>query len=102
MQYDESSNGKTIHLQMNDEFEIVLPEARTAGYRWSAIRKGEPQCELLEERSEAGGRIGGSGTHIWQFRATSSGTAKIQFQYGRSWKSAEPEKNFVMEVQVRP
>ena len=101
MQYDERANGKTIQLQLNAEFQIVLPETRTAGYRWSVIHKGEPICELLEERSEVGSAVGGSGTHVWRFRSTSSGTATIQFEYGRSW-NAEPEKNFVMEVQVRP
>jgi predicted secreted protein len=104
MQYDQHSNGKIIPLQVDDEFQIVLPETRTAGYRWSIAQRGDPACELLHEQSDpTPGAAGGSGTHTWRFKAASSGTAKIQLHYGRSWKTtAAPEQTFTMEVQVRP
>jgi predicted secreted protein len=104
MQYDETWNGKSVSARVNDEFQIVLLETRTAGYRWTAIHKGEPVCELLEEQNAPNTRaIGGSGTHTWRFRAVSSGTTKIQLHYQRPWKSKEePEKTFLLEVQVRP
>jgi predicted secreted protein len=103
MQYDQQSNGKIISPRVNDQFQIALPETRTAGYRWTVLQKGEPHCELLEDRSDpAPGAAGGSGTHTWRFKAASSGTGKIEIQYGRSWKNSAPERTFTMEVQVRP
>jgi predicted secreted protein len=103
MQYDQHSNGKIISPQVNEEFQIALPETRTAGYRWTVIQKGEPHCELLEDRADLeSGAVGGSGTHTWLFKAASSGTGKIQMKYGRPWKNTAPEQVFTMEVQVRP
>ena len=104
MQYDQRSNGKAISPRVDEQFQIVLPETRTAGYRWSIVQNGEPHCELLEERSDpAPGTVGGIGAHTWRFKAASAGTGKIQIHYGRSWKNtAEPEQTFTMEVQVRP
>ena len=104
MQYDQHANGKIISPQVGEEFQIVLPETRTAGYRWSMAQKGGPACELIHEQSNPNpSATGGSGTHTWHFKAASSGTGKIQLNYGRSWKSeAAPEKTFTVEVHVRP
>lgn len=104
MQHDLLANGKIISPQVGDEFQIVLPETRTAGFRWSIAQKGVPACELIHEQSDPNpGAAGGSGTHTWHFKAASSGTGKIQLNYGRSWKSdAAPEQIFTMEVRVRP
>jgi inhibitor of cysteine peptidase len=104
MHYDQQSNGKVISPRVDDEFQIVLPETRTAGYRWTIAQSGDPHCKLLDERSDpTPGTIGGSGSHTWRFKAASSGTGKIQLHYGRAWKNtAAPEQTFTMEVQVRP
>ncbi|HWF91902.1 MAG TPA: protease inhibitor I42 family protein [Terriglobales bacterium] len=103
MQYDQHFDGKIISPRIGEEFRIALPETRTAGYRWTTVQNAAPRCELLQEQSAPNtGTAGGSGIHIWRFKAVSSGTGKIELHYGRSWKSAGPEQTFTVEVQIRP
>jgi|SRR5215467_3429637 len=102
MQYDEHSNGQEITTKRNEEFEISLPEARTAGYRWVITENGAPTLELLsEETIPNAGAIGGSGHHIWRFRAASPGKTRLTFEYSRPWeKSAKPTRTFLLKVHV--
>jgi predicted secreted protein len=103
MEYTESANGTTASQRVGDEFQIVLPEARTAGYRWMTALKGEPSCVLLAEQHNASGQAGGSGTHVWHFKAAEVGFGKIELHYARPWaKIQKPDKSFTVEVQVRP
>ena len=102
MQYDEHANGAEISTKLNEELEVLLSETRTAGYRWTIAESGKPALELLEETTvpnTAG--AGGTGRHLWRFRAASAGEAKIRLQYSRPWeKSAEPARTFVLKVRV--
>jgi predicted secreted protein len=104
MVYGESSNGLQAEVVASEEFEIALPETRTAGYRWTTVHKGEPACQLLEESSQPNTTgVGGSSIHRWRFRAVSSGTGEIEFHYARSWeRSPGPAKIFTLKVRVRP
>jgi predicted secreted protein len=103
MQYDEGANNQLATLKVNDAFEVVLPETRTAGYRWTLKISPEPTCTLLQDTvqpSPAAG--GGSGTRSWRFRATSTGVCEIELHYTRPWESSsEPAKTFRLKVQVR-
>lgn len=103
MKYDESANGKRVSAQVNDEFQIVLPETRMSGYHWITVLHGAPQCKLQEERCRPNPNgPGGSGEHSWSFRAIFPGTGNIQFHYQRSWNKEGPAKTFLLEVQVQP
>jgi predicted secreted protein len=104
MQFDESANGREVDVHLNDEFEITLPETRTAGYRWATKSKGEPPCLLVKESSASqAGKAGGSNTHHWQFRAVSIGIGDIELLYGRSWEeSSAPTQTFKMKIRVGP
>ena len=104
MQFDESANNQVVTVKANDEFSLVLPEARTAGYRWALKNDHEPACMLLEETSQPNqAGVGGAGHHSWRFRAAAPGACEIQLQYARPWEgSSEPAKTFRMKVQVRP
>jgi predicted secreted protein len=96
-------DGREIEVRPQDEFEIHLPETRTAGYRWSAERT-HPACTMIGEHSEApAGTVGGSGLHHFHFRALHPGTGEIALHYGRSWeKEKGPAKTFTLKVHVRP
>lgn len=102
MQYDEHSEGSEIKLALNNEFEVVLPEIRTAGYHWVIAEKGEPMLKLLLETmtpSPAG--VGGSGKRLWRFRAVSAGETELKFEYRRPWQeSEEPARAFSLKVHV--
>lgn len=102
MQYDEQANGQEIRVKPNQEFEVSLPETRTAGYRWVIAEKGEPALQLLEETTIPNTEgVGGAGLHQWHFRAKSAGEAKVRLQYSRPWeKSAEPARTFELTVRV--
>lgn len=103
MQYLENANGTTISPRVGEEFQIVLNEVRTAGYKWITTLKGEPACNLLNEENSPSAKAGGSGTHLWQFKAIKVGSVKIELHYARPWgKTEKPEKIFTLEVQVRP
>jgi len=103
MQLNETANNQVVTVKANDEFELVLPEVRTAGYRWTLKTNFEPACTLLEENTQPNVTgIGGTGHHHWRFQATSPGMCEIELHYGRPWESAsEPVKTFRMKVQVR-
>ena len=102
MQYEERSNGQEIVTQRGEEFEISLSETRTAGYHWVVTGRGEPELELLSETTTSNaGAVGGSGHHLWRFRAASPGEAKLRFEYSRPWeKSAKPARTFTLKVRV--
>jgi inhibitor of cysteine peptidase len=103
MHYNERANGHEIEAKVNDEFEISLSEGRTAGYRWVVKSGGEPVLKLLEETAQPNSPgVGGSGQHVWHFRALAEGAAEIELQYLRPWEtSAEPARTFVLKVRVR-
>ena len=44
MRYDESANGTEVEVAAGEEFELSLPETRTAGYRWTLKSGGDPAC----------------------------------------------------------
>ena len=102
MQYDEHANGKEISVSANEEFEVALPETRTAGYRWVIAKNGEPQLRLLDETTAPNtAAVGGTGRHLWRFRAVSTGETELSFQYLRPWdKQAEPARAFQLKVRV--
>ena len=102
MRYDEHANGRQIEARLNEEFEMALPEARTAGYRWMTKSAGAPVCQLLGETTHPNSSgVGGSGQHVWQFRAIAAGTGEIEFEYRRPWESSEePTRTFALRVRV--
>jgi predicted secreted protein len=102
MRFDETASGSEAELSPGEEFEIVLPETRTAGYRWSLNPGAELACPLLEESAQRSpGAAGGSGTRTWRFRAPVAGTCTVEFLYRRSWED-RPARTFTLKIRVRP
>ena len=102
MRFDEKDNGRTVEVKLSDEFEIALPEVRTAGFRWSLKSVGK-SCQLLRDESTANLKaVGGSGLHSFHFRATAAGACAVELQYARDWERAsEPNRTFSLKVEVR-
>lgn len=101
MQYDERSNGQEISTMVGEEFEVALPETRTAGYQWFITENGTPILERLSEETIAtAGAVGGSGDQIWRFRAASPGVTRLAFEYLRPWEKATPARTFTLKVRV--
>jgi predicted secreted protein len=66
------------------------------------VEKGcEPVIALASESTEAApGPAGGTGTHIWQFRAVQTGTTTLLLRYRRPWESGETAGR-VFQMQIR-
>ena len=103
MRYEDSANGHQVDAKVKEELEISLSEARTAGYRWVAKSLGDPVFQLLEETAQPNPvGVGGSGHHLWQFRAVAAGTGEFEFHYLRSWEDPEkPARTFILKVRVQ-
>jgi inhibitor of cysteine peptidase len=103
MEFDERANGSEVELSPGEEFDLLLPETPTAGYRWRLKTGPGTECPLLESSHFATGKTGGTGTQAWRFRAPASGTCSIMLEYRRSWEtSSEPARTFTLKVRVRP
>src|SRR5215471_1753484 len=103
MQYDELVNGRQVEATIGEEVDIILPETRTAGYRWTILQNGEPQLQLMQDESQPNAARGGTGKHRWRFQAIAGGASEIKIQYARSWEeSAEPARTFSLKVRVQP
>lgn len=102
MQYDEHSDGSEVKVALNEEFEVALPETRTAGYHWVNAGNGEPILKILSETTKPNtGAAGGTGRHVWHFRAVSEGETMLKLEYRRAWeKDAEPARTFTLKVHV--
>ena len=104
MQYDEQANGRQVEMKIGEEFEVVLPEVRTAGYRWNLFEDGAPGLQLTGDDSQpSAGHVGGAGQHRWRFRAVAVGASEIRLRYARGWEeSTEPARTFTLKVRVQP
>jgi predicted secreted protein len=102
VRFEEDANGTDVSLRAGDEFEISLVETRTTGFKWMVEKGGDPVCTLVSESAEApAGPPGRSGTHLWHFRAASTGHATIVFNHRRPWESGtEPGRVFRIQVHV--
>lgn len=80
-------------VDQNEIFRIELSASPTTGYRWE-VSFEEEFIQLLDRRFQrvGGGRIGGRGTEIFQFRAIESGETQMVFQYKRAWEQRALEE----------
>jgi len=103
LQIDEHSNGSKIELSTGENFEIILRENPTTGYRWNPSSSGEPACKLLDNSFYIdSGSPGNGGSHSWQFQAVKEGIGKIEFAYQRPWEQVKPPaQSFTLSVHVR-
>jgi predicted secreted protein len=82
----ESENATEVTLSTGEHLKIVLPENRTAGFKWS-IQTVPDFCHVLRDESISGGETpGASGTHIWEIEARRPGVSELVLIYQRSWE----------------
>ncbi|MFO1120099.1 MAG: protease inhibitor I42 family protein [Rhodospirillales bacterium] len=99
---DETANGRTLAVELNQTFEICLRENPTTGYRWSFDADGSPFAVLVDGSFQSGGdRPGAGGIHRWRFRAAEPGSTKIALSYRRPWEQGvQPEQTFALTVRI--
>ena len=99
---DESFAGREVKLAVGESLEIRLPENRTAGYRCRLIGDMPAYLTVHADSSVAPTSSSGTaGTHVWKLEGKSEGSAKINFEYARSWEdSAKPARKFAVTIRV--
>jgi predicted secreted protein len=103
MTYDQRTNGQEIKAAIGHEFDVSLPEARTAGYLWTLRNSRVSKCAMISESAKPASNVGGSGTHTWHFRATKPGDYTLALDYKRAWQeNAGPARTFTLKVHVQP
>jgi predicted secreted protein len=99
MRLDEAAHGSEIRLRLGQELDVVLVEARTAGYRWAVVSDGSPVCRLERDRFEPPPPVPGApGRHTWTFSAIQAGAAEIELAYARSFGGAGSARRFTLRV----
>lgn len=102
MSFDEAASGSEVRLRSGEEFEIVLGETRTTGYRWDVVDAGVPVCRFLRDSLEAGDPTPGApGRHTWRIGAAQAGAATIALVYRRPFGGGEPARRFTLRVVVQ-
>jgi predicted secreted protein len=103
MTYNQRTNGQKIEAAIGNEFEVSLPEARTAGYLWTLRNNAASRCAMISESLQPAANVGGSGSHTWHFRATKPGDCTLAMDYKRAWQeNAGPARTYTLKVHVRP
>ncbi len=106
LELDEHDSGRRVHLRVNDEVHIQLPEAPSTGYIWTIdksaitdLQKGVPEQEieigaylaLVDERFEPTShsgelRLGAGGLRRFVFRSLKPGSHSLQIINRRPWQ----------------
>jgi predicted secreted protein len=99
MRFDETANGSEVRVQVGQDFEVVLSETPTTGYKWKVVSDGAPICHVERDEFQAPGPTPGApGRHVWVFRAAQAGAAVVELAYRRSFGAGEPARRFTMRV----
>lgn len=95
----EGRRDRQLHLRVDDELHVRLPEIPTSGYRWRTHIKSdsEPNLELIVDELESGGELAASERigsdrvrHLW-WKATAPGRAVLGVQLTRPWEGEEAD-----------
>jgi predicted secreted protein len=84
----ESDAARPIELERGKRITLRLEANHSTGHRWSLAQSGDAELDRIGEPFYATERAvaGGGGAEYWIFRATSSGTKELRFEYGRPWE----------------
>lgn len=101
---DETDDGATVEMEVNDTFKVVLKGNPTTGYSWTAVIS-EQDAGILRQMGEPtyvpdSDLVGAGGTYMFTFEAMAPGQAVLQLEYARPWESVPPEKTFTVTVRV--
>jgi len=87
--YGPADNGQNVKIEVNQEFEIRLPESALAGYVWDRTSEDASGCTFLgDEREASGNTYGGANQHVFRFRAAKPGACAVQLVHHRRWEKA--------------
>jgi predicted secreted protein len=98
----EQQNGQQIEMNLQQTRRVTLPEARTAGFRWTLRTSSERILSPVADDLEATtGATGGTAQQHWDFRAAATGITELVFEYDRPWaRAAGAARTFSVSVCV--
>jgi proline iminopeptidase len=92
-------SGRTLDLQVGDDFTVMLPSNPGAGYFWRVESFEEDVLRLISDPFYEEPKEAGSGYDVFGFRVVGSGSSPLVFSFGSSWDIV-PIKSCSMLVQV--
>ena len=101
-----ADDGSQIEMGKGQMLVVTLESNPSTGYRWERVPSEagvlQQSGEAEFEQGNAKGLVGASGHETLRFRATRTGTAKLELVYHRPWEQeAKPEGVFSITVVVR-
>ena len=100
----EDMDGQTVSVKVGDTFNVRLQGNPTTGYNWvMADYDSSVVSQVGDVDYHADSLLTGSGgTYIYQFKALTTGTTMLTFNYLRSWeKGVPPYKTFKITIEVK-
>jgi predicted secreted protein len=79
-----ADRGRRVEVGAGTVVGVRLPETPTTGYRWTVEAAGG--LELVGDRADPAGAIGGTGARELQFRATAPGSHELRMKQWREWE----------------
>lgn len=94
---DPSTKETVVHLTVGQTVKIEAEKNPSTGYNWHLEVPAACSATFIQEDVRNiynDGRIGAPVVGVYEFKATSSGECKVEFDYSRSWegKSNQPHQ----------
>lgn len=100
--HKETPPEETVNARVGDTIRLSLSENPSTGYSWQL--NPSAGLERVSDNYVQGGDgriVGAAGTHLWNFKVTSTGPQKITCVYKRPWESkSDGEKSYVLNANV--
>ena len=91
-------NGKSVTIGPSDNLQIAVNENPGPGFRWTVEGADNETLEVLSSDyvPATSPMPGGSGQHVWRFKAKNPGDVRLLLKHWRSW---EGEKSIVERLE---
>ena len=87
----DSDNGKTIHLKLDEQFNLTLNANPTTGYSWETLPYNESVIKFIKSDYSANSSMAGSnGIRTIKFQAIGKGSTELKLTYIRVWEKNQP------------
>ena len=99
------SSGQIVRLSAGAAVTTVLVENPSTGYRWQLNKAQSDNLGIVQitdagYRAGSNRRVGAAGTHRWRIKALAPGSARVVFDYARSWEHGPPARRHTVRVDI--